>query len=535
MELVPLRGTLPRDLKVKHVPKFESVFDIVDISSIFKCRIRILVVTDSGSGGFGTTNGFHLGLVLDVVQHDLWSHVIFNFTKAHRQNGDGDIDNFRFDAHDLGKYDAIWLFGIERSIDPLSPAELRAISQFMDDGGGVFATGDHENLGQPMAAEVPRVRSMRRWYHPFAGPNGEPPAPDQFGSGRHDTLVDAAGNPSPAGDQTDEVPQTIRPRYYTAWSLSPIQLKQVRFPHPVLCGPNGPITHLPDHMHEGLCEVPTDLTKSFNFDGYKTTEYPTLAGHQERPQVIAWANNNVDSSEFGVLAAYDGHRSGVGRVVVDATWHHWFNINLEGFIAATDPTSPSFDPSAVPAWEEIKSYFRNVGVWLAPKAKQQCLRNGGWLLVLKNTEVRMTLRREKAHVIDVGYYLQLGIFARDALGRLASQCQRRVWLVDIFKLLELERLVPDPFWPKPGPLPDPPPFIESLELENVALGAAIHSLAERFGDELDLERLGDVSNEEVEAALRRGAADGVVQLFKRLEEGTNAALELVKGIDAQGA
>jgi len=533
MELVPLRGALTlRDIKVRHVPKFENLFDIADIGSIFKCRIEILVVTDSSSGGFNTTAGFHLGLVLDIVQNDAWPHVGFSFTKAHRQDGDGDINKFKFHEHSLGQYDAIWLFGIDRSLDPLSQSELKALAQFMDGGGGVFATGDHENLGQPVAAEVPRVRSMRRWYHPNPGPNGEPVAPDQVGPGRYDTLVDATGVPSPAGSQTDEVPQTIRPRFYTALSLSPIVLKRVRFPHPVLCGPQGAITHLPDHMHEGHCEVPGDLSQSFNFDGYTTTEYPELSGHQERPQVIAWANNNVDNTDFGVLAAYDGHRSGVGRVVVDATWHHWFNINLAGFIAATDPASPSFDPAAVPAWEEIKSYFRNVAAWLAPDAKQRCLRNGGWLIVLKNTEVVMTLRRANGHVIDTGYYRQLGIFARDALGRLASQCQQRVWLGHIFKAVELEDLVRDPFWPKPGPMPDPPPFVESLELENVALGAAIHALAERFADEPEVQRLVDNEADEIEAAVRCGAADGVAQLFEHLDECTKVSRERMAGLNA---
>ena len=31
------------------------------------CDVSILVVTDSSSGGFGETAGFHLGLVLDIL------------------------------------------------------------------------------------------------------------------------------------------------------------------------------------------------------------------------------------------------------------------------------------------------------------------------------------------------------------------------------------------------------------------------------------------------------------------------------------
>jgi hypothetical protein len=39
---------------------------------------------------------------------------------------------------------------------------------------------------------------------------------------------------------------------------------------------------------------------------------------------------------FPVIAAYDGHRvhgpdAQPGRVVTDATWHHFFNINTQPF------------------------------------------------------------------------------------------------------------------------------------------------------------------------------------------------------------
>ncbi|MGQ0680712.1 MAG: hypothetical protein ACT4OM_13850 [Actinomycetota bacterium] len=518
------------ELKIRPVTPFETLFDH---NWFLKCKVKILVVTDSGSGGYGEISGFHLGQVLKIVAQDSWPHIVFDFTKAHRQvSGEaGVIDNFRFNNHKLNQYDQVWLFGILTDSDALSDAELKSLSMFMDQGGGVFATGDHQNLGQPMCGEVPRVRSMRRWYWPAAGPNGEPVAPDQIGAGRHDTVVDTDPNQAGLqGTQSDEVPQVIRPRWYTAWSLSPVITKQVRFPHPVLCGPKGAITHLPDHMHEGLCEVPADLTGSFNFDGYATTEYPELNGHQEVPQVIGWATNHVQNAQFGVLAAYDGHRSGVGRVVVDATWHHWFNINLVGFIAATDPANPAFDPSVVPEWEEIKAYFRNVGAWLAPPAKQKCLRNGGWLLALKNLEVLMTLRKKESGVATLAYFWQLGVFARDALGRLASQCQYRVWLCELFKSFNV-RLVPDPWEIRPIPMPDPPPFLESADLEAVAFGAAIHALGERFAEETDLQRLVDETGEEVEAVAARGAAEGLGMLFKGLQDGARSAKRLADEMD----
>jgi hypothetical protein len=240
-------------------------------------------------------------------------------SKAHRQSSGeaGVLENFRFHLDDLSVYSQIWLFGINREgPDPLDQDELKALAQFMDQGGGVFATGDHQNLGQAMCAEVPRVRSMRRWYHPNPGPNGEPVAPDQTDDTRHDTVV-------MPGVQEDAIPQPIRPNWYRRRSGGGLIHRVDSYPHPLLCGPEGVIEYLPDHMHEGLCEVPGDLAQSFTFAGYATVEYPGAAGGGEVPRIVAWARTrNTDNAEFGVVAAYDGHPAGVGRVVVDATWHH---------------------------------------------------------------------------------------------------------------------------------------------------------------------------------------------------------------------
>lgn len=496
-----------------------------DIRHLFQCRVKILIVTDSSSGGFGEVAGFHLGQVLKILATDPWPHVRFVVTKAHRQfSPDADvIDQIRFDTHNLSQYDQVWLFGIERSMDPLSAPELRKLSEFMDSGGGVFATGDHENLGLPLAAEVPRVRSMRRWYHPSPGPNGEPVAPSQVGAARHDTLVDPPGAPVP--DQSDKVPQTIRPRMYNRSAGTGVIWKIARFPHPVLCGPNGVIDYLPDHMHEGLCEVPASLSNTFTFDGYTTTEYPTNAsGHQESPEVIAWAaSRGTNATEFGVLAAYDGHRVGVGRVVVDATWHHWFNINLVGFLAATDPASPSYDPAVVPQWEEIKAYFRNVGVWLARPGMQGCLRNGGWLLVSRYYDILITYRPLDKVRNHLEYYWQVGVFARDALGRLASQCQSHRWLVEILEWVEF---IPFDPWEQVRPelRLDPPPWLEMEQLELVALGSAVDAVLHRFGREQELLSLVEERGNEIHEVAQRGAARGVSELVQRFREGA-AALE----------
>ena len=509
---------------------------LFDLSHLFVCRIKMLIVTD-GSGGYSETSGFHLGQVLKVLAQDPWSHVKFEVTKAHRQNDSGAdvIDNFRFDKHNLAQYDQVWLFGINRSgPDALDESELRALAEFMDNGGGIFATGDHENLGQAMCAEVPRIRSMRRWYHPNPGPNGEPVAPGISSPDNHDTVV-APGN------QSDKTPQQIRPRWYQRFSPGPVVTKVTQYPHPILCGAQGVINYLPDHSHEGLCEEPADLSASYTFNGYTTNEYPSHGGHQEKPQVIAWAKNHVDHSEFGVLAAYDGHRVNVGRVVVDATWHHWFNINLNGFLVATDPANPAYDPTIEPKWAEIKAYFRNVALWLARKKMQNCLRNGGWLIAIKYYDILIAHRNVKLVKNLAGYYWQIGVFARDALGRLAPQCQHLRWSFEILEWLEISEAFPIDPWishsrqkdmDNQSPQQHQPqyqqPWLDLDDIEAIALGGAIDALVTQYGSEKDLEDIFDRQQNEIETIAQCGAAEAIAVFLKNFQQAGRSVDNLIE-------
>jgi hypothetical protein len=498
--------------------RFEDIFRrpemVFDPPWIFSCKVTILIVTDS-SGGFGTTQSFHLGHVIDVLQNDPWLYVNFDIAKAHRQVSaeSGVIDNFRFDSHDLTQYDQIWLFGVTSNQDPLSQSELKALAQFMDSGGGVFATGDHEDLGKAMAAEVPRVRSMRRWYWPNPGPNGEPVAPDISGPDRHDTVM----NNSAGGTQSDKIPQPINPKLYKRTSGGPPIYTIISYPHPVLCGPDGRVTYLPDHMHEGLVEVPSDLTQSFTFAGYTTQEYPNTSSGRVAPEVIAEATTrNTDGSQYGVIGAYDGHNANVGRVVVDATWHHWFNINVETFVQVTDPTNPNYDPAVVPKWDDIKAYYQNVAKWLAPPHKQSCMRSSVFFTTLGHNEVKMALGPLDSVRDQNRYYWQLGEFAQKAVALRASGCEGIRWVVDIEERLIPSRVNPwEPEIPEPQPRPDPPPWLNLEDLDRMALGGAVQALWEKFGEAQGLQRLVEQNPDEAHEVALEGAARATGQLWER--------------------
>lgn len=485
-----------------------------------RCRVRILVVTDDG-GYFDHTSMFGLGKVLDIVKSDLWPRAKFEITTAHRGTAPAAKTNFKFDREDLSEYDQIWMFGIEdnRRLDSrkgaISESELGAIAKFMDAGGGVFATGDHQKLGLDMCGEVPRVRSMRRWHFPNPGPNGEPVAPDVGSGGEYDTVTaDASLTGTPS--QTDKVPQVIEPKMY--WRSYPggIHRQVAKFPHPVLCGPAGPITYLPDHQHEGLVEVPADLDQVYIFDGHESAEYPTVGTAQQRPEVIARGTNFTTGQKFGVIGAYDGHRANVGRVVVDSTWHHWFNVNMSPYADASDPDLAGYDAAVAAKWEEIKAYFRNVAAWLSPPAIQRCLTNSGLVFIIGHHEIAITHQDLRDVVDPIGYYRYIGTVARDAIGRLAGQCQTNSWHVDLGLDPRLELFLD--LWgpePKEPEGPRPLPFIDLDDLTAISLGGAVHALRSKVGRNGNDAALALVDDSE---AVREIAKAGAQEALAVLEE-----------------
>jgi hypothetical protein len=494
------RAKVDRHLAFTTYP--ELIFPIL----LRPCTVRMLIVTDGG-GSF-TDQDFGLTELLSVLSVSPGPYVRFAVTKAHRSAGgfltaNADIVGFRFDTTDLSQFDQIWMIAVSRGgLQPITDAELKAISQFMDSVGGVFATGDHEDLGFDMCGRVPRVRSMRKWHWPNPGPNGEPVAPSGTDASRLDANQLGHDAILTFDDQSDDVPQETMPVMYTAGS--PYLFRRTVYPHPLLCGPHGVIRYLPDHPHEGECYVPNDLSKTFTFAGHTITEYPILSGSTRlAPQLVARNRSgtgitdqgkaSVSPRTFGAIGAYDGHQVSVGRVVVQSTWHHLFNINLKGKPGNADPVKQQgFHASAAgeAKYEEIKTYFRNIGVWLARPATHSCMRWRASWATRWDSRIFMDLRpaRDLA-TIDLTELLRIGVVARDVLNRYASQCQSFIWILDWLKQVEV-RLPLDivhPWPPRPDPPPPPDPFIlyYTQAFVDASLGALIYMIAAKFPEATD--------------------------------------------------
>jgi hypothetical protein len=412
------------------------------------CTVRILCYADfSGAYDNGPFDG--LKHVLATLAADPYYWVRFQVTKASRVNdasADAAFRNKTLDAVNLADYDEVWFFGLERLPSVLSTAEINAMRAFMDKGGGVLVTGDHEDLGAAIASAIPRAGKMRAWSA------GAPPVSGPF---HHSTLRQGHDPGYVFNDQSDDVPQVIRYRRYPLpwthwWALRSA-------PHPVLCGPDGPIDVLPDHMHEGLVTIPTSLPAS---------EWPSKAGFQPQPEAIAWGKIEepglaVSGTEFAVLGAYDGHLADVGRIVGDSTWHHWFDINLIGDNGAVIGDTAGFDvPTGAAALKKIEAYFLNVAIWLAPPAKQKCMRNRLlWGTLWRDPLVMLSPK--------LPVYL-IGSFGLDALGKHAPQCTIYRFIWDDLQLTLRHKL----FELREANIPHPP------LVEECILGAALVPLFE---------------------------------------------------------
>jgi hypothetical protein len=478
-------------------------------------RVRILMVTN-GEGMFNTSHRFGLGDVVEILADDPWWWVRFEVTTAHRDDvplsltstnrglaayqgraaspGKAALPaktlhfNFKFSADPrpalaLANFDEVWLFGIASGGSlALTAAEITALRSFMDGGGGVLAMGDHSELGAPLCSEIPRVKHMRKWK--AGGPAGTPPP--AFGASRIDTLRAGPTAGFQFQDQSDAVPQPIFPtRYYEG--LASTVLRRHWHPHPVLCGIDGVIDVLPDHMHEGECVVASPLPAG-DFPGGVLPEVIATA------EVLPHTTDNSSEGPFGVdvvstartfgiLGAYDGQdpAANVGRIVVDATWHHWVHVNLVGFVSGA-PASPEF--------AKIRNYYWNVALWLAPRTLRSAILYTAvyglpWLQPFDE------LRAERG--LDVYW---LGIEAIDALGRRAGQCAVSEWV----DLLWVELYVP-----LLSDLPDPPPYEDILQRFAAAMLGGMVRQSMALAPEA---ARGKRSEAKIAAALREGAQAG---------------------------
>lgn len=437
------------------------------VISLFKeCTPKILVYTDGLS--FGNAD-FGLSDFINTLKATPIHGMLPIVETAHKGATPSDHSGFVFTPTTLSKnrYDVLFLFGVEDT-DSLPASEVDVITQFMNDGGGVFATGDHENLGKHLCGEIPRVREMRRWAGPSAG-----------GIDRISTNDPGADNAFQFNDQSDTIAQKIYPAYTgTTASSAPHYLLQ----HPV----KKVIEVLPDHPHESECTIPASLAD--------TSVWPKDSlGADVSPEVVALSvsygggftgKQPIDTPRaFNAIVAYDGHRAHVGRISTDATWHHFININM---IATGAGPGLAGNPDA---YDRVSTYFGNIAKWLMPRRVRRCLR---WPLIitLKTLYPVAEFNISLPEKPGLPSLLELGRETQATLNRFFTPGEQKELIDDLFSLHsdELANQVtqltqrPASFTEQIGQKTAP------LDLmQQAALGALMHTVSTTLPANLDLE------------------------------------------------
>jgi hypothetical protein len=378
-------------------------------------KIRILMYAD---GCVCFSGGLFGGLqyVKTLLESRLYFYADFEITTAHRDGDPCDRNSPPLKLTELdilNKFDEIWFFGF--NLDPdLSKEELALLDRFMGNErqGGVLVTGDHFDRGKSIAGQLTRAGKMRQY-----------PAPDSVPNSWNITLVEGPDQNTlfNDNDQNDECAQQVRCTLFPG--SSPFGSTRRFSPHPVMCGPDGPIDVFPDHQHEGEALAPKVEKKD--------TEWPTVNGHQEPPVVIARGKISDPSAdkfgqEIGLVSAYDGHKMNVGRILADSSWHHWFDFNLLGLPGRVPPHPyAGFDatPGGMAVLKKLDAYFLNCATWLAPPERQAEMRRAAWWSILWTDQIaELSVNHPIWH---------LGAQALDALTMRASSCVATGWVLDI--------------------------------------------------------------------------------------------------------
>ncbi len=318
------------------------------VSPAAKPKIRILFYTDIV--GFSGNNGFSLGILRQLILENQPFFAQFEVDLINRHEGGHAVNKLTADV--LGRYEQVWFFGLLQCDLPGQPenelvdAEVAALRVWMDTGGGVLIVGDHSNprpqeadpslpdylnLGRALGHRVPRAGELRVW-------NDRPDSSIEFSHNTH--------QPDPWGSDIDTpIPNDLDP-----YPQELILRKKGGRPHALFQGRRGPITVFPDHMHEGQLLIPEQFPADVWLSG--------RAG-QPKPEIIARGTDKRDGQVYGVSSAYDGAAAGVGRIVADSTWHHYFDLNLWGF------------PKGGEVLDRLTEYYVNLALWLTPKPVKQ--------------------------------------------------------------------------------------------------------------------------------------------------------------------
>jgi hypothetical protein len=280
---------------------------------------------------------------------------------------------FRLTTDELRKYDEVWFFLHNpdgKDADRLDEPERTALLRWMNGGGGVLVAGDHaegkegnyRGLGAPIGRCIPRARHMRVW-------DGPPGILDKDRAADTTDFSIAGRGVDPTYLAQDSLPQ----RLLLPLVVSGIPSSAEARPHAVFrAGVDRILDRFPDHEHEGW--VKKTAGAATESEHAKWPEIPQEWPHLSVPPKRGSDIPGVDIIALGVdwrhgrthnlMAQWDGHQlplpgtdEAYGRILADASFHHYVDFNLASIVNKADEN-----------WRVIGELFRNMAAWLAPRS-----------------------------------------------------------------------------------------------------------------------------------------------------------------------
>jgi len=427
-------------------------------------------------------------------------------------------------------FDQVWFFGLHQinkkkfelgiggggPESELDKNEFEALKTRMDAGSlGVLVTGDHANqrpgdaldnpdspipdetrnarflgLGRALGRCIPRAGMLRDW-------EGDPTA-----NPRHsfNTQVLTFGTSlTQIGFQQDPVPQQLILKTFNERGKPSFEGR----PHPLFFYKQGAAILLyPDHLHEGAVTLPKYLPEDV---------WPQKDGFQPKPRIVAHGVDKRNARRLKLIAVYDGDVVNAGRIVADSTWHHYFNVNLTGFPARSDPNT---------AADQIGQYYANLALWLSPRAKRSQMAKAMSLWLTRQPAIAELVGPEPSkRTSDV---VVTGGIARKYLEEVASDCE-------VHELLQL--LVPRSDGKRYESLyfPDESRTLSPVPSKELLLGSLIHKGPKESAHVLDLEAGGEVSFTAPAEAFATASAIAFKRQRRRVELAARRALRLFPG------
>ncbi|MFB3386906.1 hypothetical protein [Flavobacterium sp. LAR06] len=498
-----------------------------------RCNVKVLIVADGGlnfgTGAFGLSEFL---TTFNELQKSTWYN--YQVTLGHRSSTPfsnpnklvvATIPSFNFvSSVMLNNFDQVWLFGIDPG-SGLPSNELAVVEAFMNNGGGLFATGDHGSLGSSLCSNIPRVKDMRHWADFGINEVG------MTQPRRNDTNRPKTGDATSLyfDNQSDNIPQNISVRIFGTG-----------LPHPLLSikksvRPTGLIDIMPDHPHEGECKPETSFTANGITVSTQNIATSFVLGGST---VGGGAKALTIPHSFSSIAVWDGRLAKVGRIVVDSTWHHFVNVNLNGVGSTFNGDDiPGIQSGLTTAdFSVIRQYFMNIALWITKSKLILCLRRYVWYELLKDSQlIEASLNnpiegRENISIADLN---SIGALAEEILSEKYSPAFARDFLIEALEPVNPNLAYKLNIWK-----PDNPEKVRKIEdkyyqpwvnldfILHTAIGAGFIALrddkiiSDENAIEKDLDSIIDVFN--------RGVQFGFDKSVKNLGESINSLSDELK-------